>query len=150
MVFTLPVFREDGERKYADRVRQHCQTRSTAYPYKSKKEVNAMSNQQHRTCIRMSTKEYELLKRKSHNAGLSTNAWLMRQLEQNRPTLFRMEETREAIDFMNQAGRQINAIARDFNSGYGTAAQLQSCIQLLGEVYSTLCALRERGYPYAV
>lgn len=91
-------------------------------PTKVRKKVNAMSNQQHRTCIRMGTKEYKLLKRKSHDAGLSANAWLMRQLAQNRPTLFRMEETREAIDFMNQAGRQINTIARDFNSGYGTAS----------------------------
>ena len=72
----------------------------------------------------MSAKEYDLLKKRNRAAGLSASAWLMR-LETNRPVLFREAETREAIAFMNEAGREINAIARDFNSGYGTAEQLQ-------------------------
>ena len=33
------------------------------------------------TCIRMSKEEYALLKEKSRVAGLSANAWLMRELE---------------------------------------------------------------------
>ena len=74
----------------------------------------------------MSAKEYELLKKKSAAAGLSINAWLMAQLESSRPTLHREEETWDAIRFMDEAGREINVTARDFNSGYGTAERLQN------------------------
>lgn len=87
------------------------------------------SKQVHRTCVRMSAKEYELLKKKSVAAGLAINAWLMAQLESNRPTLHREEETWEAIRFMDEAGREINITARDFNSGYGTVEQLQSTVR---------------------
>lgn len=111
--------------------------------------VMFISNQPHRTCIRMSAEEYRMLKQKSRVAGLSANAWLMQQLERNRPTLYRVEETQAVIDFMNQAGRQINAIARDFNSGYGTAGQLHTALQLLKEVYTALYELRKLGYPRA-
>lgn len=44
-----------------------------------------MSNQTHRTCVRMGADEYELLKKKGRAAGLSANAWLMTQMEANRP-----------------------------------------------------------------
>ena len=44
-----------------------------------------MNTQTHRTCIRMSQEEYDLLKEKSRAAGLSANAWLMRELEQKPP-----------------------------------------------------------------
>ena len=89
-----------------------------------------MSKQSHRTCVRMSVKDYELLKEKSAAAGLSANAWLMAQMRTNRPVLHREEETWEAVRFMDEAGREINAIARDFNSGYGTAEQLRRAICL--------------------
>ena len=83
------------------------------------------NKQSHRTCVRMSAKDYDLLKKKSAAADLSANAWLMAQLAANRPVLYREEETWDAIHFMDAAGREINAIARDFNSGYGTAEQLR-------------------------
>lgn len=54
----------------------------------------------------MSAKDYELLKKKSAAARLSANAWLMAQLETNRPVLHREEETWEAIRFMDEAGRR--------------------------------------------
>ena len=97
----------------------------------------------------MSAKDYELLKKKSAAARLSANAWLMAQLEINRPVLHREEETWEAIRFMDEAGREINAIARDFNSGYGTAEQLRRAVHLLGAVYERLYALRKKGYLHA-
>ena len=56
-----------------------------------------MNTQTHRTCIRMSQEEYDLLKEKSRAAGLSANAWLMRELARNRPILYREEETRAAM-----------------------------------------------------
>ena len=97
----------------------------------------------------MSTKDYELLKKKSVAAGLSANAWLMAQLETNCPVLHREEETWEAIRFMDDAGREINTIARDFNSGYGTAEQLRHAICLLGDVYERLHTVRKLGYRHA-
>lgn len=97
----------------------------------------------------MSAKDYELLKEKSAAAGLSANAWLMAQLEANRPVLHREEETWEAIRFMDETGREINVIAHDFNSGYGTAEQLRHAVHLLGAVYELLYALRKKGYLHA-
>ena len=97
----------------------------------------------------MSKKDYELLKKKSVAAGLSANAWLMTQLAANRPVLHREEETWEVIRFMDEAGREINAIARDFNSGYVTAEQLWLAVQRLGEIYNRIHALRKKGYRHA-
>ena len=111
--------------------------------------VKNTSKQSYRTCVRMSVKDYELLKKKSAAAGLSANAWLMAQLETNRPVLHREEETWEAIYFMDEVGREINVIARDFNSGYGTAEQLRHAVHLLGAVYERLYALRKKGYLHA-
>lgn len=108
-----------------------------------------MSNQPHRTCVRMSAKEYMLLKKKSEANRLSANAWLIEQLASNRPVLFRKEETLELGRFMNEVGREINAVARDFNSGYGTAEQLRVAVRRLGEVYEQIYALRKKGYPHA-
>lgn len=116
---------------------------------KSEMGVKNTNQQSHRTCVRMSAKDYELLKKKSAAAGLSANAWLMAQLETNRPVLHREEETWEAIHFMDKAGREINAIARNFNSGYGTAEQLRHAVHLLGAVYERLYALRKKGYLHA-
>lgn len=108
-----------------------------------------MSKQSHRTCVRMSTKDYELLKKKSAAAGLSANAWLMAQLAANRPVLHREKETWEAIHFMDKVGREINVIAHDFNSGYGRTGQLQFAVRRLGEVYDRFYTLRRKGYLHA-
>lgn len=105
-----------------------------------------MKKQLYRTCVRMSAREYKLLKEKSAAAGLSANAWLMARLETNHPVLHREEETWEVIRFMDEAGREINAIARDFNSGYGSVEQLHRAVHLLGDVYEKIYALRKKGY----
>lgn len=97
----------------------------------------------------MSAKNYELLKKKSAVAGLSANAWLMARLETNRPFLHREEETWEVIRFMDEAGREINAIARDFNSGHGTTEQLRHAVRLFEDVYERIYALRKKGYIHA-
>lgn len=108
-----------------------------------------MRKQSHRTCVRMSAKDYGLLKQKSADAGLSANAWLMEQLETNRPFLHREKETWEVIRFMDAAGQEINEIAHDFNSGHGTAEQLWHAGRLLEDVYERIHALREKGYLHA-
>ena len=99
----------------------HHQDTASGNIAESEKGVKNTSRHSHRTCVRMSVKDYELLKEKSAAAGLSANAWLMAQMKTNRPVLHRKEETWDAIRFMDEASREINAIARDFNSGYGTA-----------------------------
>lgn len=109
-----------------------------------------MNTQTHRTCIRLSQEEYDLLKEKSRAAGLSANAWLMRELEQNRPILYREKETRAAIAFADEAGRDINAVSRAFNSGCGTAQQLGFSVQRLAQVVEKFRQVRKLGYPYAV
>ena len=109
-----------------------------------------MNTQTHRTCIRMSREEYALLKEKSRAAGLSVNAWLMREMERNRPILYREKETRAAIAFADEAGRDINAVARAFNSGCGTAQQLDLTLHRLVQVVERFWQVRKLGYPYAI
>ena len=109
----------------------------------------AVSNQIHRTCIRMSAAEYQQLMKKSKSARLSANVWLMEQLAQNRPILNRREDLQNLIRLMNQRGKEINAVARDFNSGYGTAESLRQAFQCLAEIYKAQYALRKMGFPHA-
>ena len=107
------------------------------------------SNQTHRTCVRMSEKEYQTLKKKSAEAKLSANAWLMSQLESNRPTVYREPETSEVLRFLDDVGQEVNAIAREFNSGYGCPEQLRQIVRRLEKAYDRIYALRKEGYPYA-
>lgn len=109
-----------------------------------------MNRQTHRTCIRMSEKEYQRLKRRSAATGLSANAWLMKELARNRPILYRVEQTREVIRFTDAAGRDINAVARNFNSGDGTVEELRFAVERLAQVVERFRALRREGYPCAV
>lgn len=111
--------------------------------------METTKKQLHRTCVRMSAREYEFLKEKSVAAGLSANEWLMLQLETNRPVLYHEKETWDAIRFMDEAGREINVIAREFNSGYGSTEQLRRAVCLLGDVYERIYALRKKGYLHA-
>lgn len=127
----------------------HHQNTASGNTAESEKGVKSTNKQSHRTCVRMSVKDYELLKEKSTAADLSTNAWLMGQLETNRPVLHRERETWEVVRFMDEAGREINATARDFNSGYGTAEQLRRAVCLLGDVYEQLHKVRKKGYLHA-
>ena len=108
-----------------------------------------MSNQTHRTCIRMSAAEYQQLMKKSKSAGLSANAWLMEQLAQNRPILNRRVELQNLVRLMNKRGKEINAIARDFNSGYGTAEGLQQALDCLKDIAQAAYEVRKEGFTHA-
>ena len=66
----------------------------------------------------MSAGEYQLLMERSKEAGLSANAWLMRQLTENRPIVYREGVLPDFLRLVNRCGREINAIARTFNSVY--------------------------------
>ena len=108
-----------------------------------------MGNQNHRTCVRMSEQEYRTLKENSEAAGKSANAWLMEQLESNRPTAYREQEKRDVLRFLEDTGQEVNIVARDFNSGLGTSEQLQRAVELLKEAFERVHAPRKEGYPYA-
>ena len=94
-------------------------------------------------------KEYELLKKKSAAVGLSANAWLMFQLNTNRPTPYQEQETWKLIRFMDPSGREINAIAKEYNSGYGAEKELLRVVQLLCGIFERIHALRKEGCLYA-
>ena len=97
----------------------------------------------------MGEAEYRRLKKQSRSAGLSANAWLMQKLEQNRPILYRVERTRAVIAFMDAVGRDINAVARSFNSGCGTAKEVRFAVERLAQAVERFRALRREGFPRA-
>ena len=109
-----------------------------------------MADKRYRTCVRMSEKEYQMLRRKSRDAGLSMNQYLLRQLRENPPQCYRTNEVSKLVEELNQSGRIINGIARDFNSGCGTENQLEEVKAQLMAAISRIHAVREMGYPYAV
>ena len=93
-----------------------------------------MNKQTHRTCVRMSAKEYSRLMERSRAAGLSANAWLMEQLAGNRPIISRNGVMSDFLCLLNQKGREINTVARAFNSGYGTAEGLRQVLRCLKDI----------------
>ena len=93
-----------------------------------------MSKQTHRTCVRMSVEEYSRLMERSKAAGLPANAWLMEQLAGNRPIISRNGVMSDFLCLLNQKGREINTVARAFNSGYGTAEGLQQALDCLKDI----------------
>lgn len=97
----------------------------------------------------MSEKQYVMLKKKSKAAGLTMNKYLMQELEEKRPWMNREPERMELAEHMNRMGKEINVIARDFNSGFGTAEQLNQAVSLLKEMYVHACEVREKGYLQA-
>lgn len=109
-----------------------------------------MSEKQYRTCVRMSEKEYLQLRAKSRAAGMSMNRWLLAQLWERPPRSYRKEEMRRVVAELNQSGRIINEIARDFNSGCGKEDQLDDVKQQLLDAVQRARAVREMGYPDAV
>ena len=62
--------------------------------------------------------------------------------------LYREKETKAAIAFADEAGWDINAVARAFNSGCGTAQQLGFSVQRLAQVVEQFRQVRKLGYPY--
>ena len=108
-----------------------------------------MNKQTHRTCIRMSAGEYRLLMERSKAAGLSANAWLMEQLTENRPIVYREGVLPDFLRLVNRRGREINAVARSFNGGCGTADGLQQVVRCLTELYRAAYEIRKEGFTHA-
>ena len=97
----------------------------------------------------MSAGEYQLLMERSKEAGLSANAWLMRQLTENRPIVYREGVLPSFLRLVNQRGREINTVARAFNSGYGTAAELRQALDCLKDIAQAAYEIRKEGFPHA-
>ena len=108
-----------------------------------------MNKQTHRTCVRMSAKEYSWLMERSRAAGLSANAWLMEQLAGNRPIISRNGVMPDFLCLLNQKGREINTVARAFNSGYGTAEGLQQALDCLKDIAQAAYEVRKEGFTHA-
>ena len=108
-----------------------------------------MNKQTHRTCVRMSAKEYSRLMERSRAAGLSANAWLMEQLAGNRPIISRNGIMSDFLCLLNQKGWEINTVARAFNSGYGTAEGLQQALDCLKDIAQAAYEVRKEGFTHA-
>ena len=110
-----------------------------------------MSKQTHRTCVRMSVEEYSRLMERSKAAGLPAKAWLMEQLTDNRPIISRDGVMPDFLRLLNQKGREINTVARAFNSGYGTAEELRQALDCLKDIAQAAYEIRKEGvHPCAV
>lgn len=103
----------------------------------------------HRTCVRMSVEEYSRLMERSKAAGLPANAWLMEQLTDNRPIISRDGVMSDFLCLLNQKGREINAVARAFNSGYGTAEELRQALDCLKDIAQAAYEIRKEGFTHA-
>ena len=90
-----------------------------------------------------------MLREKSAAAGVTMNKWLMKQLKERPPICFREKEMAVYIDHLHRAGVEINAITKDFNSGYGTKAQLDRLVEILKEVHAHVRKVRKMGFPKA-
>ena len=54
-----------------------------------------------------------------------------------------------SLDFMDEVGWEVNAVARDFNKGCGNPQRLQYAVRRLTEAYERIHELRQKGYPHA-
>ncbi len=109
-----------------------------------------MSEKQYRTCVRMSEQEYQMLRNSSKKADMSMNRYLLTQLQAHPPLCYRKEEMEKLVDDLNHSGQIINEIAKSFNSGCGSEAQLQEVWRQLLSAVRLVHAVREMGYPNAV
>ena len=50
---------------------------------------------------------------------------------------------------MDAVGRDINAVARNFNSGCGTAEEVRFAVKRLAQVVERFRVLRKEGFPRA-
>ena len=108
-----------------------------------------MSKQTHRTSVRMRVEEYSRLMERSKTAELPANAWLMEQPPDSRPIISRDGVMSDFLCLLNQKGREINAVARAFNSGYGTAEELRQALDCLKDIAQAAYEIRKEGFTHA-
>ena len=53
------------------------------------------------------------------------------------------------LRLLNQRGREINTVARAFNSGYGTAEGLQQALDCLKDIAQAAYETRKEGFTHA-
>ena len=74
---------------------------------------------------------------------------LMEQLTDNRPIISRDGVMPDFLRLLNQRGREINTVARAFNSGYGTAEGLQQALDCLKDIAQAAYEVRKEGFTHA-
>ena len=77
------------------------------------------------------------------------HAWLMEQLAGNRPIISRNGIMSDFLCLLNQKGREINTVARAFNSGYGTAEGLRQVLRCLKDIAQAAYEIRKEGFTHA-
>ena len=73
----------------------------------------------------------------------------MEQLTDNRPIISRDGVMSDFLCLLNQKGREINAVARAFNSGYGTAEELRQALDCLKDIAQAAYEIRKEGFTHA-
>lgn len=73
----------------------------------------------------------------------------MEQLAGNRPIISRNGVMSDFLCLLNQKGREINTVARAFNSGYGTAEGLQQALDCLKDIAQAAYEVRKEGFTHA-
>ena len=71
------------------------------------------------------------------------------QLAGNRPIISRNGVMSDFLCLLNQKGREINTVARAFNSGYGTAEGLQQALDCLKDIAQAAYEVRKEGFTHA-
>ena len=72
-----------------------------------------------------------------------------RQLTDNRPIISRGGVMPDFLCLLNQKGREINTVARAFNSGYGTAEGLRQAFDCLKDIAQAAYEVRKEGFTHA-
>lgn len=100
-----------------------------------------MKKKYYRIHLRMSEKQYKSLKAQSKAAGMTMNKFLMKRLTDTEPFYFPCDKIRELAAHTNEAGKRINMIARNFNSGFGMKDQLAEAVTLMMDLVKKTYAL---------
>jgi len=100
-----------------------------------------MKKEYYRIHLRMSEKQYKSLKAQSRAAGMTMNKFLMKRLTDTQPFYFPCDKIRELAALTNEAGKRINEIARNFNSGFGAKDQLTEAVNLMIDIVKKTYAL---------
>ena len=67
----------------------------------------------------------------------------------NRPIISRNGVMPDFLRLLNQRGREINTVARAFNSGYGTAEELRQALDCLKDIAQAAYEIRKEGFTHA-
>ena len=85
----------------------------------------------------------------AHGTKQGGRAVCQRMAYGNRPIISRNGVMSDFLCLLNQKGREINTVARAFNSGYGTAEGLQQALDCLKDIAQAAYEVRKEGFTHA-